>query len=213
MQEIIQYRRAEGIVHDTIQFTAQEVTSSDVIGNFNGSILPNLPKHKGIRLYFAGCTLYAGNHIVRQFICHIQPPAGSTQFQPFLDYAINEFTEALVALVIRGHDPYIPPALIFVREFAEPEPGIIGRFFPLISTYTRIGTKLVEIEAVVPGVVEYPIENHTHPHLPGFLTKLGKFVFTAKHRINLMIITGVVTVIGFRKEDRIQIQIANSKGF
>ena len=64
----------------------------------------------------------------------------------------------------------------------------------------------MECPEAATGMVEDPIDHDPHRSCMSFVQQLAKGGFPAEQRIHLHVVEGVVTVIGCRTEDRIQIE-------
>ena len=103
---------------------------------------------------------------VRQLVGHVQTPAVGAQLQPAAGNAAGSgkiVPAGGILLVEPGQNPDAPPAIIIVREMAEGVPIRIGRVLRLVGTHAGVMPLAVEIAAVRPGVIEYPVQNDPHP--------------------------------------------------
>src|SRR4029453_3080190 len=72
------------------------------------------------------------------------------------------------------------------------EPAIVGRFFAALD--------VLEVDALVGAVVEYPIKEPPHATLARLHDQLAKVVFIPKLWINFGVIKGIVAVVAGRSE-------------
>ena len=84
----IYYRRAERIVHHRIERVAESVVSHPAVTVFRHGILPDLTDDDAVGLFGLGSITDKAQNLVRQLVCNIYPPAGSTEPQPAAHYAV-----------------------------------------------------------------------------------------------------------------------------
>ena len=106
-----------------------------------------------------------------------------------------------------------PPAAIVLREGAEIVPVIIGGSLSLAGAEGRVVSIAVEINTVRAGVGIHTVEDDADSVLRRRFGKVCEVLVRAEDRIDPLVVRGVVSVIGARLHDRIQIQAADAQFF
>lgn len=173
-QQKVQRPRAEGIVHGAVQLVSQQVWPQLAVADLVAGVLPDLTQNQRIGPL---CLSRPGNGVdqaVRQLVCHIQPPAGGPQAQPFADhpgFPAEKFLIARVRFLYVGQGIHPPPALItggVLRRKAVP--AVVGAGFRRTGPGLGVISVAVKIDAVVSGVAEYAVQENADSQglrLPG----------------------------------------------
>ena len=134
----VQRGGAEGIVHQAVGLTAQEITAAAGIGDLVAAVLPDLTQQETVRLFLFHDAADIGDKIVGQLVGHIQTPAGGTGAQPVAHYAVlagdDEIAVVRVIFVHCGQGVDAPPGVIAVGPVGEIEPLIVRRVLALGGT-------------------------------------------------------------------------------
>ena len=208
-----QDRIPQRIVHHGIQLTALKISAALGVCDLIGGILPHLTDDERIRLFPARGGVELADEAVRQLVGHIQPPAGRAQPQPAADNAVLILDDVvLIASVGFVHlrqcvDP--PPRAVLIRPVMEVKPAEIRRFLGLIRAYAVIMAACVEVAAVIAGVIEHAVQHDAHPALSGLAAQRTEILLAAEQRVDALVITGVVAVIGIRLKDRVKVDGGN----
>ena len=214
-EKIREDRVPEGIVHHAVQFVPQEVGAPLAVGDLDRRVLPHLAQEERVLLLFPGSPADLPDEIVRQFVGHVEPPAGRTEAQPFPHDPVltrDEPPEGRSLLVDGGQDLHVPPAGVVVGEVPEHVPVVIGRSLSLIGAGGRIAAVFVEIHAVVAGVVEDAVQKDAHPRRGGFFAEFFEVLLASQHGIHFAVVGCVIPVIGVRRKDRIEIDRPDAEG-
>ena len=188
----------------------QQIAPPHGVGNFSGGVLPDLSQQEAVRRSFLHGGADLRNEIVRQFIRHVQPPAGSSGPQPVPHHGIlspDDEIPVIRRIFPDGRQrPDPPPRVIVCGPRMKAVPMIIGGVGTLGSAGIRIEAVGVEIAALGAGVVEYAVQNHPDTAALRLLTEMVKIVLRAKHGVNGTVIGSVVAVVGGRFKNGVQIQ-------
>ena len=202
-------RILERVIHHAVQLLAPKIFAALAVCDLVGGVLPNFPQHHGFRIgHFDGLAdLF--NKLVGEFVRHIQAKAAQRIFQPISNDPV--FARYVIGVrrtfFIDGGqiiDP--PPRAVFFRIMDKIIPRIVLGIFGLIGADARVAAVFIEIQAVVPGMIEHAVEHDADAALAALFDEPGKLLFRAERRIDLHKIARIVAVVGEGTEDRVQIQ-------
>ena len=196
------------IVHNPVQFLTVQIVPALAVGNFIVRFFPHFADQKGaaVGIFHAGADPF--DKIVRKFVRNVQPPAGSAQFLPLCKHAVlpcNKRAERLLFVLYRGQNIDSPPAIVLVRIGSKGIPRKIGRLPALVCADTRIISVFIEINAVVPGVVEHSVQNNRNAALFQRFRHSGKVLFAAEEGVGRTVIARIIAMIACRPENGIEI--------
>ena len=208
---------AKRIVHDGVERIAQSVFSLFPVTLFDDGVLPYLSDDGSLAVGLFNGFSYKSESLIRELVRYIEPPSGSSFFQPGLNDRLFPrydivLPRGLVFVDIRKIFKS-PPAFVIIGKAAECIPFVIGRLLSLTGAFGRVVAVSVEIDAVASGVIENPVEYDMHPHGGSSFAEKGKILLIAQNRIDLQIIRSVVTVVASCLEDRVQVYAADPELF
>ena len=181
--EEVQQCVAQRIIHRTVQRMPQRIGAELPIGHFVAHVLPDLAQHGGVRVFRLDALAQGDDEIVRQFVRHVQSPAGGAAADPLRDHAVlvlnDEITVGGTVFLDLRQGLDAPPAIIFLREVLKAIPRSVGRILGLIRTYGIIQPIAVEIDAVVARMGEHAVQHHA-PWLRAALHRRTKSSFVPK---------------------------------
>ncbi|EEG31653.1 hypothetical protein CLOSTMETH_00688 [[Clostridium] methylpentosum DSM 5476] len=204
----IQNSLFKGIVHDTVKFIPQEIFASYTIGQFVGCVLPHLADEKIFFPFRFDCFPDPGDKTVRQFICDVQPIARRPEPQPVAQDTvlptdkIDVIGIVLVKLRKRGESP---PGLVNIGIFEKLKPVFIWAFRRVESACAVVTAILVKIDAVASGVAENSVQDDPNTAFFRLTAEVDKILFCAEQGIDLSVISSVITVVGMRLKNGIEI--------
>ena len=204
---IAQDRLLPRVVHDGIELAAGEVPAADVVRDLVGGVLPDLADQDCLRIQLPQAPAQPLNEGVRQLIDHIQPEAVRAQPQPVRQNAVlvlNDIADvAFVHLIDARQRGDAPPALIDIGIVQEAEPAAIGR--------GRVGDGALEIRAAASDVRKHAVEHDLHAEHMSRLAKSGEVRLRTEHRIDALIVVGIVPVVGKRHKNGVEIEDLHAK--
>ena len=214
--DIGQQRRAEGVVHQPVGLTAQQIPPPLGVGDLIGAVLPHLADQDAVR----GRLLHGGADLlqkpVRQLIRHIQPPAGSSGTQPPADNGVLGVNDEIHirgrGLLHRWQSADAPPGVVGIRPVVEPVPAVPGRVLALGCAQGGVIAVGIEVHALGSGVVEHAVQNHPHPPLSGLGAESAEIGLRAQHGVDAGIVRCVITVVGGGLENGAEVQRGDTKG-
>ena len=213
--EILQSGGPERIVHKTVGLTAQEIPAPLAVSNFVGAVLPHLAQEQAAGLFFVHDTADLGNEPVRQFVRHVQPPAGGAAAKPVADHgilAVNDVVDIIgVGFLHRRQRPHAPPGIVAVRPVGKAVPGVVGGILALGRAQGIVKTVGVKIAADIAGVIENAVEHHADAPLFRFSAEKGKIRLGAQHGVDAKIVGRIIPVIGGRLKNRAEVQGGDTK--
>ena len=201
---------AQGIVHDTVERVAERVLPPLAVADLRHGVLPDLAEEHtvGVRRFSSGA--HVAQHIVRQLVGHVQPPAGRAVAQPRFDNAAlagdHIFAPVGVGGVDGGQVLKIPPAFVVVRVVREAVPARIDGAAAVVGAAAGIVPEAVEVPAVGPCVGEHTVEHDADAAVRRGRAELFEVRVRAENGIDLPVIAGVVPVVGGALEDRVEVQ-------
>ena len=215
--EEVQHGAAEGVVHHRVQRLAKGVFAPRAIAGLGHGVLPHLAEDDGLRVGVLGRAADEGQGLVRQFVGHVQPPAGSAPAQPGAHDAVlagdDEFAPARVVLVHLGQVGEVPPAAVFARPFAEVVPGVIGRSFAgVIGARAVVAGEAVEIHAVRARVRKNAVQHHPDAAFGGAFAQPLEVLVGAEHGVHLQVVARAVAVVAARFENGVEVDDAHAEG-
>ena len=207
----------EGIVHGTVQLSAQQIFPQVVIADFMAGILPDLSHQQRIGFFRLAGTANRRNKRIRQLVGHIQPPAGSPQPQPFADHAPLSAYKLPISRVVFFYvrqGIHAPPAFIARRMLVtKAVPAVIGAFGFVIGPRLRVISISVKIDAVVSGMAEHTVQNDADPHRLSLCAKRLKIRIRAESRVNGHVIRRVIFMVAGSQKYGIEVNRPNTHGF
>ena len=210
-------RVPQRVVHHRVQLAALEIGAALGIGYLVGRVLPDLADDQRIRFLLLCRGVQPADKFVRQFVGHIQPPAGGAQPQPVPHDAVRRSENiVLIAFVHLAHlrqgiDP--PPRTILIRPLLEIVPAVPGRILRLVRADAVIPARAVEIAAVKARVVEHAVQHHAHAAPRRLSAQLAEILLRAEHRVNGLVIARIIAVVGIRLEDRVKVDRGHAQAF
>ena len=206
----VQNRRAEGVVHDTVQLPVHEVPPSAAVGHLVGGVLPHLAQQQRVGLQLLEAGSQQPQEFVRQLIRHVQPETVGPQADPVGNDAVvvrdDIFDERRIHLVHRGQGVKAPPGVVAVRPVVEGVPAIVGGGLALVRPLAGEGSVLVKIEAVGAGVGVDSVQDHPDPLVMGRPAQGGEIGLRAQHGVGGLVVAGVIAVGGEALADGVQVQ-------
>ena len=110
---------SEGVVHQPVAVSPQDVPAAHAVGDLVGAVLPHLADDYRLRLGLPGGGVDAVDKVVGQLVGHVQPPAVRPGGQPAADDAVRaaEDIPAVggIGLIDGGEGVDAPPGVVFVR--------------------------------------------------------------------------------------------------
>ena len=213
--KIVQNRRTEGIIHDRIQRRAQCITSPAAIAFLQHRVFPDLAQDQAVRFFLLCRAADQLQNFIGKLIRHIQPPAGCPTAKPLAHDGVfprhDEILPGGIRLLYLRQFPKAPPASIVVREMPKVVPAVIGRGLILTGAGFRVMTVTVKIDAVRPRVRKHAVTEDPDSKLGRRLTEGGEVLVRSEDRIHPQIVRGVVSMVGARLDNRIEIQAAYAK--
>ena len=107
----------------------------------------------------------------------------------------------------------IPPTVVVIGPGMEIVPGEIGGLLRVVGALNRIAFFTVKVNAVAAGMVKYAVQNDMHPVCFRRRTQMLEIGLCTKQGIDFGIICGVITVIGMRLKDGIEIDTGHAERF
>ena len=203
-------RVAQGIVHDAVERIAERVLPPCAVADLRHGILPHLAEEHAVGIGLLGGGAQVAQHIVRQLVGHVQPPAGRAVAQPCFDHAVfardHVFAPVGVCGVDGGQVAEIPPALVVVGIVGKIVPARIDGIAAVIRAAAGIVLEAVEVAAVRARVGKHAVEHDADAARSGGSTQLLEVRVRAEDRIDLPVISGVIAVVGGALEDGVEIQ-------
>ena len=195
----------------------QQVSAALAIGDFVGAVLPHFADHYRIALFFHGGIAQCLDKCVRQFVGHVQPPAGGSGTQPAAHDGVCALDDEIHirggALPHLGQRVDAPPGGILIRPMGEIVPFIPGGILALGCAQGVIPAAGVKIAAPISRVVKHAVQNYPYAPLGRFAAQQAEVLFRAQHRVDFAIITGVVTVVGGGFKNGVEIHCGYRKTF
>ena len=114
-------------------------------------------------------------------------------------------------MVKLGQNIYSPPGFISSWISFEGIPAAVFRIGICISSRASIFTVFVEIQTIVTRVIENTVKNDSDPALISLGYQLIKGFLSAKHSVDLVVISRIVFVVGICLEDGAEIYYPNSE--
>ncbi len=206
----------QGVVHHAVYGVPQAVRAHLPVGDLMAGVLPDLAQDHRVVLDRADGLTQAAQIVHRQFVRHVQPPAGSPALDPALHNAAlaqKVFLQLGVFLVQAGQGLDAPPALIIVRPLSELVPVLPDGILVPVGSAALIAAVKVEILAVRPGVAEHAVQHHMDAQPARLGAQVFKVLFGAQHRVHLLVVARVVAVVGAAFENGVQVQNGDPEAF
>ena len=208
--EPIQSGRPEGVVHQAVSLTAQQIPAALAVGHLVAAVLPHLAQQEAIGILLLHGVADLGDKVIGQLVGYIQPPAGGALPQPVPHHGVvipdDEAAVAVGGFLHGRQGLNAPPGVIVVGPGVEGIPRIIGSLPALGRAQLRIKALSVEIPAVVAGVVEHAVQHHPDAPAAGLPAQGSEVLLRAQHGVNTPVVGSVVSVIavGFKNGTQIQ---------
>ena len=210
LQQKIQNRLPQRIVHGTVQLVAHQVLPLLAIGLLAAGVLPHFPQDQGVGLFGPGRLPDQPHQFVGIFIHHVQPPAVGAQPQPVPHHAVfpaQELPPALAAAVQLGQGGKAPPAFVVVGRGVFPAvPVPVGAVRIPPRAAGAVTALPVKIDAVAAGMVEHPVQDDLHPQPVRLLAQSGKVLLGPQQRVDAQVVGGIVAVVAVRFKDGVKVQ-------
>ena len=217
LQQEIQHRRAQGVVHHAVQAPAQGVSALDAVAHLVRGVLPDLAQQQGLGVLGLEALAHLLDGLIRQLVGHVQPPAPGPGPQPAAQDGLlaldDEVLPARVPLVHLGQRAEVPPAAVVVGEGAEVIPAKIRALLALVRAQAGIAAIAVEVDAVGPGVGEDAIQHDADAQFLRRGAQGAEVLRRAQHGVDFVIVPGVVAVVGAGLEDGVTVDAAHPQGF
>ena len=202
-------RGAPGVVHHGVQLAVHKVAAADRIGDLVGGVLPDLAQQDGIRLQLPHPPLQTEDEFVGQLVGHVQAHPVRAQPEPARQHAVivpDDVVEiGFVQLLHLRQGFKIPPAVVLVRPAAEMIPGVIGGLLPRGGRAGAEDAAPVEVDRIAPGVGEDAVKDQLHPPGVDGVAEGAEVVVGSQHRVEALIVGGVVAVVGEGHADGVEI--------
>ena len=205
---VVEDRRAPGIIHGGVQLTVHKVPTGDAVGPLVGGVLPDLAKQQRVGLYGADAFFQLIDKFVGQLIHHIQAEAIGAQTQPVGGHRVvilyNIMYVAGCDLLHVGQRGHIPPGIVVV--------GIVTEAVPLPVRRVRIADGAVaedvlgvKIDAVAAGVRKNAVEDNADAQAVGLVAEDLEVRLCPQHGVDAFIIGGIVAVVGVGHENGVEV--------
>ena len=196
---------------------AAQVGAAVVERFLGGGVLPHFADEQLVLAvgFDGGTDLF--DKIIRQFIRHIQPEAGSPQPQPCINHATLAADKVAVRGVLLfhfGQGLKAPPAAVAADITGiEVIPAAVGRIAVTVSAAGAIAAFAVKIERIRTGVAEHAIQNNADAVFFGLGAQGGKILVGAQQWIGFQVVGRIVAVVGVSLKNGVQVNAGNTQLF
>ncbi len=211
--EQVEHDVAERVVHGRVELGAEQVAAELAVADLVGGVFPDLADHEAVGALGERRLLDLLDHVVRELVGYVEPPAAGTGAQPVADYAAlaeQALLHELGVLVEGGHVADAPPAVVGA-VLVEAVGVAPGRVLALVGAHARVVAVFVEVARVVTRVVEDAVEDDRDAELLGGGAQALEVLLGAEDRVDLEVVAGVVAVAALGLEDRVKVDRGESE--
>ena len=197
-----QDRLAPGVIHHAVQLAVRKIPPPHAVSLFIRRVLPDLAEQDRVGVQLPNAPAQAEHKLVRQLIDHVQPEAVRAQRQPVRDHAVRAPDDVVhvrrLELVDTRQRRDAPPARVHVGIVLEREPAAIRRALVVDGA--------LKIRAAAADVRKYAVEHDLHAQLVRRRAQRRKIRLRAEHRVDALIVIGVIAVVRPRHKNGVEVQ-------
>ena len=163
VEQEVQDRLAERIVHRRVDFLPAKVLARHAVTDLVRRILPDLADEDRVGVRRLEFAIECLRELRGQFIDDIETPAADARLRPMVQHAV----------LVTDHEIHVrwrrlshvrqcgktPPAVVFVRVLVEAVPAVVGRLLRLERAEAIVIALAVEVDAVASRMAEYAVED------------------------------------------------------
>ena len=205
---------AKRVVHHAVQLPAQQIPAAHTVSCLVGGVFPHFAEHHGVFILRFRGAVQAVNKAVRQLVGNVQAPAGSTGLKPMPDDTVFAVDIVVIRRIFLAHirqRDEIPPTFVVVRPAPKAVPRVIRGRLRAVRAAVAVAALAVKINAVAARVAENTVEQNVNVALFRRRAQRAEVFLIAEQRVNFLIVRRVVTVVGVRFKNGVQINAGHAE--